>query len=188
MVLAQQIMAQVGESTGHARPEAWAETLRKEWETMAPLYAQSKSVMFDKFIPQTITYVVFSEQALKIIQTIQDAGNDADWREDLQRGFDAIRSTFFQPFQARDATHPGLAAFWGLPLDAWQRVAFSLSLPEDEPQAPGKILVSVGGSSNSRNGPSRVESYGWTTKGLTKNTPTCFARRLCAPWSYFRIS
>jgi hypothetical protein len=98
MSLAQQIMVQAGESTGHASPETLAETLRKGWETVAPIDSQSGPVMIDKFIPQTLIYVVFSEQALKIIQIIQDAPDDADWREGLQRGFATIRNTFFQLF------------------------------------------------------------------------------------------
>lgn len=148
MSLAQQIMVQAGESAGHASPEALAETLRKGWETVVPLDPQSGSVMIDKFIPQTLIYLVFSEQALKIIQIIQDAPDDADWRENLQRGFETIRNTFFEPFQARDATHPGLAAFWGLPLEAWQRAASSLSFPDHGRQAPAERQEQIEQSRN----------------------------------------
>lgn len=128
---AQQILVQASEAAGNTSPHAWAETLRRRWEAVEPFYTRSPPAVLDKFIPQAIAYLVFSEQALKIIEIFHDDHRNGDWRAALQDGFDNIRDTFFQPFEARDTSHPGLAAFWGLPLDIWQQLTSSLASPED---------------------------------------------------------
>jgi len=89
----------------------------------------------DKLLPQGQAYLVFGEQALKLIQGLQDnLQTGGDWRNALQHSFTPIRKHFFQSFQG-NGTHPNVAALWGLPLTTWQRVVSALAIPPgDAPQ------------------------------------------------------
>ncbi len=138
MSLLHQSMNQAGEAAGRTTPATWSDAFKHWWETVAPTYAKADSNMLDKLIPQGQTFLVFGEQITKILQTMQDGlkGED-DWQKILGQSFDSLRETFFQPFQGQDEARPGLAAFWGLPLDTWQRVSSSLSI------FPGDILQAM---------------------------------------------
>lgn len=133
--LLRQSLEQTGEFAGQAPA---AEAMRRWWEAVAPSFAKTDATdLFEKVMPQGQAYLSFGEQTLKVIETLQDSyKGDGDWQKTLQQSFETLRETFFQPFQGQSGAHPGLAAFWGLPLDTWQRVASSLSIfPGDTLQA-----------------------------------------------------
>ncbi|MDQ2696978.1 MAG: class III poly(R)-hydroxyalkanoic acid synthase subunit PhaE [Pseudomonadota bacterium] len=108
-----------------ALPGSWADALQRWWEAVSPGYRNADLPLVGKLLPQGQTYLVFGEQLKALHDALQ--GGD-DWQAALQQGFDRLRDACFQPFQGQDAAHPGLAAFWGLPLDTWQRVVSSLSV------------------------------------------------------------
>jgi class III poly(R)-hydroxyalkanoic acid synthase PhaE subunit len=138
MSMLRQSMEQAGEAAGRATPATWSDAFKHWWETVAPAYPKADFNMLDKLIPQGQTFLVFGEQMTKILQTMQNAFKGEDnWQKILSQHFDNLREIFFQPFQNQHEARPGLAAFWGLPLDTWQRVASSLSI------FPGDVLQAM---------------------------------------------
>lgn len=135
MNVALQALARTGDKA--ASPGNWSEALGRWWETTAPAYPQADAELLNKLIPQGQGFLLLGEQIVKLSQALQaSAQTGGDWQDALNKAFDNIRETFFQPFEGGDAAHPALAAFWGLPVDTWQRVASSLSMfPGDALQA-----------------------------------------------------
>jgi class III poly(R)-hydroxyalkanoic acid synthase PhaE subunit len=131
-------MEQTGEAAGRTISTTWSDAFKHWWEAVAPTYAKADVNRLDKLVPQGQTFLVFGEQMIKILQTLQDALKGEDnWQKIFDQSFNDLRDSLFQPFQGQHETRPGLAAFWGLPLDTWQRITSSLSI------FPGDVLQAM---------------------------------------------
>ncbi len=112
------------DAAGKPIPPPWSETLKQPWDAVVPTGSAANGSNFDHFIPLGQAYNLFGEQAVKIIECLDESARlGADWRSGIHKGIHRIRASYFTAFDNPDPAHPRLAALWGLPLSSWQQVA-----------------------------------------------------------------
>lgn len=109
----------------------WIKALELYWNTLSPLVAEDAKEVFNKFILQGKTYLQFSGEFLKALQTFQhltETQPQQDWQKQWDTSFAQFKENFVN---VRDLSE-GRLNFWALPLDNWQRAVAALStLPGD---------------------------------------------------------
>jgi hypothetical protein len=112
------------DGAGEHLPTPWSDALKLSWDAIAPTGFAIDGSNLDHLIPLGQAYNLFGEQAVKIIESLDESARlGTDWRSGIQKGIHRIRASYYTAFESPDRAHPRLAALWGLPLSSWQQVA-----------------------------------------------------------------